>query len=118
MSTTARSDRRPAFSVATDDTQGNGESREPEVSADGRYVVFVSDATNLVLNDTNGATDIFVHDRVLHTTTRVTQTSAGQANGISQLPRMSPDGRFIGFVSAATNLTATLDTTLCSGTGV
>ncbi len=105
-------------SVATDGTQGNGESREPEVSADGRYVVFVSDATNLVLNDTNGATDIFVHDRVLHTTTRVTQTSAGQANGISQLPRMSPDGRFIGFVSAATNLTATLDTTLCSGTGV
>ncbi len=104
-------------SVATDGTQGNGESREPEVSADGRYVVFVSDASNLVQNDTNGVTDIFIRDRQLHTTTRVTQTTSGQANGVSQLPRMSPDGRFIGFVSAATNLTQTLDTTICSVLG-
>ncbi len=102
-------------SVATDGTQGNGESREPEVSADGRYVVFVSDATNLVQNDTNGFTDIFIRDRQLNTTTRVTQTTNfGQSNGVSQLPRISPDGRFIAFVSAASNFTSTLNLTICT----
>jgi Tol biopolymer transport system component len=52
-------------SVASDGTQGNANSYEPFISADGRYVAFCSDASNLVSGDTNGYVDVFVHDRVL-----------------------------------------------------
>ncbi|MDH5701126.1 MAG: hypothetical protein OEZ41_14320, partial [Nitrospirota bacterium] len=50
-------------SVATGGGQSNGESIEPALSANGRYVAFRSDATNLVPGDTNGTIDVFVHDR-------------------------------------------------------
>jgi hypothetical protein len=56
-------------SVAGDGTQGNADSTAPAISADGRYVVFTSAASNLVANDTNGVSDVFLHDRVTHTTT-------------------------------------------------
>jgi Tol biopolymer transport system component len=49
--------------MASDGTEGNGHSREPSISADGRYVAFRSWASNLVVGDTNGAWDVFVHDR-------------------------------------------------------
>ncbi len=77
------------------------------MSSDGRYVVFESEATNLVSSDTNAAQDIFVRDRSLGTTTRVSTNSSGtQANGFNAEPVISPDGRYVGFHSAATNLVA------------
>src|SRR5438132_49617 len=64
-------------SVASDGTQGNKASSYPALSADGRFVAFDSDATNLVAGDTNGATDVFVHDRQTGTTERVSVASGG-----------------------------------------
>ena len=58
-------------SVANDGTEGNGSSRGPAISADGRYVTYSGDASNLVPGDTNGTTDIFLFDRQTNTTTRV-----------------------------------------------
>jgi hypothetical protein len=78
------------------------------ISADGRYVLFSSDANNLVANDTNGASDVFVHDRQTGMTERVSVDSAGaQGNGYSVTgpgAALSSDGRFVVFMSAATNL--------------
>lgn len=89
--------------------QGNGDSgRTSAISADGRYVVFVSEATNLVPGDTNAQPDVFVHDRVADTTERVSVNSFGeQANGWSDFwgnANMSADGRYVVFWSLATNL--------------
>src|SRR5207244_1338287 len=71
-------------------------------------VAFSSDATNLVGRDTNGAADVFVHDRVIGTTKRVSVSSTGaQANDDSVsgfAPAISADGRFVAFSSDATNL--------------
>src|SRR5262249_6559277 len=61
-------------SVSSGGDQSNGYSSiltRPAVSGDGRYVAFVSGASNLVPDDTNGATDIFVHDRLTGITERV-----------------------------------------------
>jgi hypothetical protein len=86
---------------------GNGPSRNPSISADGRYVAFESTAKNLVPNDTNGVTDIFVHDRQIGQTTRVSVThNGGQANGASFEAAISGDGRFVSYSSKATNLVA------------
>ena len=92
-------------SVGTGGTQGNGDSVEADVSPDGRYVAFRSDATNLVIGDTNNAEDIFVHDRQTGTTTRVSvDTGSLQANDDSFLPSLSSDGQFVTYHSDATNL--------------
>jgi Tol biopolymer transport system component/PKD repeat protein len=94
-------------SVASDGTRGDGDSREPAVSADGRYVAFESQASNLVADDTNGTWDIFVHDRQTGETERVSVASDGtQANGGSFAPELSTDGRYVAFESWAGNLTA------------
>lgn len=86
---------------------GNGDSFNPMVSADGRFVVFESNATNLVPGDTNGQTDIFVRDLLLNVTTRVSLNSAGlQAAGSSLQPSISDNGRFVAFHSNARNLAA------------
>jgi Tol biopolymer transport system component len=83
----------------------NGQSQRPTVSADGRFVAFWSDATNLVSGDTNGAPDAFVHDRQAGTTIRVSVNSDGaQGNGATQRPVMSRDGTYVAFESAAKNL--------------
>ena len=75
------------------------------LSADGRYVVFQSDAANLVRGDTNGVEDVFVHDRKTGRTTRLSVDSHGrQANGGSRFPAISADGRYVAFQSLATNL--------------
>jgi Tol biopolymer transport system component len=85
--------------------QGNGESRDPVISADGRYVAFESDATNLVGGDTNGVSDVFVHDRKTRKTTRVSRRSNGvQGDGPSEDASISADGRYVAFESDATNL--------------
>jgi Tol biopolymer transport system component len=92
-------------SVATGGGQANFDSFDPSISADGRYVAFTSNATNLVSGDTNGDWDIFVHDRQTGQTTRVSvATGGGQANLASLDPSISADGRYVAFVSAATNL--------------
>ena len=92
-------------SVASDGTQANGYSRNPSISVDGRYVAFSSNANNLVQGDTNKQPDIFVHDRLTGETTRVSVTSdGGQANGGSDEPSISLNGRYVTFFSYASNL--------------
>jgi len=94
-------------SIASAGTQANDESFSPAISSTGRFVAFRSDATNLVANDTNNNSDIFVHDRTLGVTRRVSVDSDGdQANGDSILPAISADGRFVAFSSEASNLVA------------
>lgn len=90
------------ISIGSNGAQGNWQSRHPAVSANGRYVVFDSDATTLVPGDTNNATDVFVRDRQTGTTTRVSVTPAGaQVLGGSNLPSISGNGQRITFVSNA-----------------
>ena len=84
---------------------GNGSSMLGQASTNGQFVVFQSDASNLVPNDTNGVTDIFVRDLVAGTTTLVSvSTNGGPANGASTDPVITPDGRYVAFISRASNL--------------
>lgn len=88
------------ISVSSNSAQGGSQSRYPAISADGRYVAFVSDASNLVAGDTNGAPDVFLRDRLLGTTVRISNKSDGsQSNGVSFAPSISGDGRRIVFSS-------------------
>jgi len=92
-------------SVASDGSQGDGQSFSPALSGDGCVLAFASQATNLVPGDTNGEDDIFVHDCATGATTRVSVASDGsQANHRSFDPTISADGRFVAFHSCATNL--------------
>jgi hypothetical protein len=89
-------------SVASNAAQGDGESYSPSISADGRYVVFYSLSDNLVAGDTNGAADVFVHDRQTGATERVSVGPLGaEGNGESDSPSISAD---VAFRSAASNL--------------
>lgn len=75
------------------------------MSGDGRYVVFWSEATNLVPDDTNGSPDVFVHDRETAETVRANVTAAGeQVNGAAYAPSISGNGRYVVFYSFANNL--------------
>jgi Tol biopolymer transport system component len=92
-------------SVTTAGVEGDGQSQGPSISADGRYVAFESDASNLVSGDTNAQTDVFVHDRLTGATGRVSvATGGGEGDDPSGDPAMTPDGRYIAFTSEATNL--------------
>ncbi|MDL1921870.1 hypothetical protein FBQ95_04595 [Chloroflexi bacterium CFX3] len=92
-------------SVASDGTQGNGNSTQAAISADGRFVAFSSTASTLVSGDTNSRQDVFVHDRQTGQTTRVSVASDGtQGNGNSTQAAISADGRFVAFESSASNL--------------
>jgi Tol biopolymer transport system component len=94
-------------SVATGGAQGDGNCFHLAMSLDGRYVAFESLATNLVPGDANGQPDVFVRDRVSGTTELVSiSTSGAQGNGISEVPAISADGRFVAFESIASNLIA------------
>jgi hypothetical protein len=94
-------------SVDSSGVQANGNSFSPTISGGGRYVAFRSDASNLVANDTNGARDIFVHDRNTGETTRVSVSSEGdEGNGNSDTPAISVEGRYVTFISVASNLVA------------
>lgn len=111
-------DRTELVSVSSEEQQGDGPSGDLQstMSADGRYVAFFSDATNLVPGDRNGFSDVFVRDRVRGTTTRVSVTSSGQERdclpvcdpftpAVETYPEgshvrgvsITPDGRFIAF---------------------
>lgn len=92
-------------SLRSNGTQGNRGSWGASISANGQYVVFYSDATNLVSGDTNGAWDIFVRDRQTSTTQRVSLSSNGkQGNGGSTMASITGDGRYVAFISMSSNL--------------
>ena len=87
------------------------------VSADGRYVAFLSDASNLVPGDTNGVADVFVRDLRLDTTERVSVSTAGVEGDDSSSAdalAISPEGRYVTFTSDATNLAPGNDDTDCA----
>lgn len=87
--------------------QGNGLSVINSISADGRYVLFESDATNLVVGDTNGVRDMFVKDMKTGEIVRASTDSSGaQANALSMYGKISADGKYVAFSSSATNLIA------------
>lgn len=93
------------ISVNSNGNQGNQDSDAPSVSSDGQFIAFDSKATDLAGKCDNGASHIFVHDRVARTTRCVSINSNGnQGNLDSHAPSISSDGRFIAFHSAATNL--------------
>jgi hypothetical protein len=109
-------------SVSTSGTQANFMTifNYPAITSDGRYVAFHSTATNLVGGDTNGGSDIFIHDRDTDVdgtfdeagnikTSRVSVTSSGSQStgGQSFNPSMSASGRYVVFYSYATNLVST-----------
>ena len=92
-------------STGPEGVQGDGASFHPAISADGRYVAFTSEATNLVEGDINGARDVFVYDRESGTTTRMSVDSDGSGgNASSELPSLSSNGRYVAFQSSADNL--------------
>ena len=87
------------ISVSSDGVQGDDESMLPSISADGRYVTFTSNATNLVPNDTNNRGDIFLHDLQTHQTQRVSVSSSGaQADKGAFQSSISSDGRYVSFI--------------------
>ena len=87
---------------------GNGDSQNPAISADGRYVAFESRANNLVANDTNTWSDVFVRDMQTGITTLVSVNSAGTGSGNleSIKPTISANGRVVVFQSLASNLSS------------
>lgn len=93
-------------SIASNGIEGNWySSGNISISASGRFVAFMSNATNLVSGDTNNVGDVFVRDRWNYRTTRISVASSGlQANGRSDNPVISSDGRYVVFASLANNL--------------
>jgi Tol biopolymer transport system component len=82
-----------------------GFSEQPSISADGRYVAFMSLAANLVPGDTNETEDVIVHDRDTGTNERVSVASDGtEADFGSQQPSISADAHYVAFESDASNL--------------
>ena len=95
------------ISVTSVGAQANGDSYFATVSHNADGVAFVSDATNLVANDTNNASDIFLRDRLAGETVLISKSvTGGAANGDSTMPAISADGQRVAFVSAASNLIA------------
>jgi Tol biopolymer transport system component len=88
---------------------GNGDSSEPSISADGRFVAFISTAENLSTDDATPY-DVFVRDTVANTTTLVSRqtgtTAMNGADGLSAGAAISADGRFVAFSSNGDNLSA------------
>ncbi len=105
------------ISVGVGGAETDGASSRPAVSADGRHVAFRSDASNLVANDTNGLTDVFVHDRDpdgngvfdegIGVIELVSVGLTAPADGSSSTPALSADGRYVAFHSDAGNLVET-----------
>jgi len=92
-------------SVGPAGLEGNGDSLGPSISGDGRLVAFRSLASNLVPGDTNGLSDIFVHDRQTGATVRINLGPGGiQANGSSSYASIASDGRYVAFESIANDL--------------
>lgn len=95
-------------SVNSAGEQADAPAFHPALSADGRFVAFHSNASNLISADTNGRVDVFVHDRDTGETTRVSITSTGeQADLGASTPAISADGRYVAFESPSSNLDST-----------
>ena len=96
------------ISVNTNGGEPNNYSSQSSISANGRYIVYLSFASDLVDNDNNGQNDVFIYDRILQTTERVNVNDAGEeANGQTSTyggAALSSDGRYVAFTSSATNL--------------
>ena len=91
--------------AATGTTSSNAPSYRPQLSADGRHVVFVSKSSSLAPRDRNDDSDVFVYDVATRSITLVSATSAGDtANAWSSRPAISADGRYVVFQSVASNL--------------
>lgn len=99
-------------SINTNNAAGAGASGVPVLSANGRYVAFLSRAADLVTNDFNSINDVFVHDLQTRVTRLVSVNVAGTGAGdrISFDPAISADGRYVAFASQATNLVTLTDT--------
>ncbi|MFN2114534.1 MAG: TolB family protein, partial [Anaerolineae bacterium] len=92
-------------SVATDGSEATGDSTAGGISADGRYVVFESFASNLVAGDTNREPDVFLHDRRTGLTMLVSAGLDGApADAGASAPAISANGRVVAFESDSTNL--------------
>jgi Tol biopolymer transport system component len=91
-------------SVSSSGEQADGASEDPGISASGRFVVFESNASTLVGNDTNGRWDVFIHDRQTGETKRLSAGPSGQGNRDSTDPSISANGQFVVFESTASNL--------------
>lgn len=90
-----------------DGAPGAGSSTQPSISADGRYVAFTSASNGLTTEDGQNNQDVFVRDTMTNRTRLVSRSVAnGAANGTSNQPAISPDGRFVAFSSNANNLSA------------
>jgi WD40-like Beta Propeller Repeat len=100
--------------VATDNTYSSIDSSgglittlglnifRPAISTDGRFVAFTSQASNLVANDTNNVTDVFLRDRKLGITSRISLNNDGsEISAGGSLPAINSDGRYIAFASNA-----------------
>lgn len=98
------------LSLAPGGTESNGLSRANDISGDGRFVTFESCASNLIVDDSNGLCDVFLLDRQSSTIERVNVSSAGvaanqQGDAVrGHWSRVSADGRFVVFMSMASNL--------------
>ncbi|MEN6521487.1 MAG: hypothetical protein ABFD46_10120 [Armatimonadota bacterium] len=92
-------------SISSDGVEGNSFSRRAQISGDGRFIVYESEASNLVPNDTNGRRDVFIYDRSTRTVELVSVSSEGaQSNEACLSPSISADGRYVVFMSWASNL--------------
>jgi len=93
-------------SVGTGGIQGNGKSLMPDISGDGRYVVFVSESTNWDPRDTHPGPDLYLRDRVNQTTELLSVAFAPPVDplGGSGSPKISPDGRFVAFEHSEDNI--------------
>ena len=91
----------------TSSAEANDQSIHPSISSNGRVVAFLSDASNLVPNDTNATTDAFIYDVDTGTLQRVSVSSSGaESNGTTTGVSISANGRYVAFTSAGTNLVA------------
>src|SRR5437016_6204534 len=85
-------------SATSANAEGNGNCEGNNISGDGRYVVFDSEASNLASNDTNGHRDVFLRDLALGTTVLMSHAfGSGPANESSYDPAISRDGRYVAF---------------------
>jgi len=92
-------------SVSSTGEQGDSDSSQPSISANGNYIAYTSDADNLVPNDSNGYSDVFVYDQASNTTKIVSVSSTGEhGDSSSYQPSISGTGRYIAFCSFADNL--------------
>lgn len=87
-----------------DGSPGAGSSTQPTISADGRFVAFTSASNNLTDDDGTDNQDVFVRDLTNNATRLVSRNGGTAANGTSNQPAISPDGRYVAYASSANNL--------------